>query len=52
MFAKSFPKVWESPFPNRVQLSLAWGKAPKDGDYQSPTGGEDPGVFTYSFIYL
>ena len=33
-----------------MQLSLAGGKAPGDGDSQSPTGGEGPGVFIYLFI--
>ena len=37
--------------PYRVQLSLAGGKAPGDGDSQSPTGGKGPGVFKL-FIYL
>ena len=31
---------------SRVQLSLAGGKAPGDGDSQSPKGGKGPGVFT------
>ena len=34
----------------RVQLSLAGGKAPGDGDSQSPTGGKGPGAFIYLFI--
>ena len=35
------------PHLPRVQLSLAGGTALGDGDSQSPTGGEGPGVFIY-----